>query len=193
MQLAIAIKTRDYTYTADTSALKRSVPREQGSRIRHSRPENSAAPASRMHTAMSEVVGPERGEGVVLAHRMLPWKAHAAVVALATLPACSCHTARTVALSLSVSWGSRTRLTGWLAGSRTVGFVTFGNWKRFTFWAAWKERTVCLHGCRVMHSVSMEALCVVSLIPRFIRFEAAFETPCGCCSILRVARYLGLH
>lgn len=118
MQLAIAIKTRDYT--ADTSALKRSVPREQGSRIRHSRPENSAAPASRMHTAMSEVVGPERGEGVVLAHRMLPWKAHAAVVALATLPACSCHTARTVAFSLSLGFlGGRTRLllAGGLWGS----------------------------------------------------------------------------
>lgn len=56
-----AIRTRDRT--ADVSALKRSVPREQGSRIRHSRPEDSAARACRLHTAMSEVVGSERSEG----------------------------------------------------------------------------------------------------------------------------------
>lgn len=50
-------------HTADISALKRSVPREQGSRFRHSRPKGSAAPASRLHTAMSEMVGSEGSEG----------------------------------------------------------------------------------------------------------------------------------
>lgn len=100
--MTIAIKTGDHT--ADTSALERSVPREQGSRIRHSRPENSAAPASRLQ----EVVGSERGEGTSpqgLAHRNAPLGATRCSSRLATLHACGCHTARTVAVFPSLPWG----------------------------------------------------------------------------------------
>lgn len=118
------IMLSDYHYqgerhTADTSALKRSVPREQGSCIRHSRPESSAAPASRLQTAMAEVVGPERGEGN---SGCTVWPTECSPSTRcssrrATLPACRCHTARTVAFWPSVSWGE---LAGVLEGAYSV-------------------------------------------------------------------------
>lgn len=121
LNILTATRTRDRT--ADVSALKRSVPREQGSRIRHSRPEDSAAPACRLHTAMSEVVGSERSEGgdsgwcwwwpkrrcihpwhprcssALVAQGPIPFALHAAVTPHARWPSCA------------TSWA----MDGWLA------------------------------------------------------------------------------
>lgn len=146
---------------------------------------------------MSEVVGSERGEGGPQ-DVVWPTECSPGSTRCSSRPGYSAYmqlSHRTHGGPLFLGFlGGRIRLTGWLAGRRTVGIVTFGNWKRFILYDAWKERTVCFHSSRATYSVSIEGLSVVSSMPTLIGFEVGFETPCGCCSIVRVAtQYSGLH
>lgn len=181
----LSISRRETEHTADISALKRSVPREQGSRIRHSRPKDSAAPASRLHTAMSEVVGSERSEGKLQGHRMFPWHTHAAVV---SSPGCflpcmqlSHSTLRWPSYAYIHSVSPRTSwIDDWLVDcgvsilSATDGAVPFLLPRK-------REQTVRITVCDSCTPCQNKSSggWVVSLMVPLLGFEAGLETPCG--------------
>lgn len=165
---------------ADPSALIQSVPRGQGSRIRHSRPE-LGSPSISVFAHVPDVpcrrwlVRSEARGGGIRGPR-------AAAVARATLPACMQLSHRThggppalLALGL-LRRGTCIGASGW--GWRIVGFVTLGSWRR-------SLSPCCLEG----GGIQCEGQCtpcrweggdfwMVSSMPPRLAFEAGFETPC---------------